>query len=42
MGNSSNEEFVKGIFNLDNGKRLVMMLELSKIICLEDIRGFLH
>jgi len=36
------KEHVKGIFNLDNGQRLVMMLEPDKLISLEDVKGVLE
>jgi len=39
--NCSGTEFVKGIYNLNNGKRLVMILEPYKLASLEDIKGVL-
>lgn len=41
IANYSGTEFVKGIFNLNNGKRLVMMLEPHKLISLEEVKGVL-
>lgn len=35
-------EFVKGIYNLNNGKRLVMVLEPQKLISLEELKGVLE
>ncbi|HHW00990.1 MAG TPA: hypothetical protein GXX36_15760 [Clostridiaceae bacterium] len=32
-------EFVKGILNLNNGQRLIMILEPDKLISLEDVKG---
>lgn len=37
----SSTELVKGIFSLNNGKRLVMMLDPHKLIHLEDVKGVL-
>jgi len=39
--NCSGTGFIKGIFNLNNGKRQVMMLEPNKLISLEDLKGVL-
>ena len=35
----SGTEFVKGIYNLNDGKRLVMLLEPSKLISLDDVKA---
>lgn len=35
----ANNSYVKGIFNLDDGKRLIMVLEPHKLISLEEIEG---
>lgn len=39
IANCSGTEFVNGNFNLNNGKRLVMMLEPHKLISLEEAKG---
>jgi purine-binding chemotaxis protein CheW len=39
IANSSRTDYVKGIFNLNNGKRLVMLLEPSKLISIEEAKG---
>jgi purine-binding chemotaxis protein CheW len=39
MDNSHNEGYVKGIFNLNNGKRLVMLLEPLKLVNFEEVKG---
>lgn len=36
---NSDTRYIKGFFNLDNGKRLVMMLEPQKLISLEDVKA---
>lgn len=41
IGNCSGTAFVKGVFNLNNGKRLVMMLEPNKLVSLEDVKDVL-
>jgi len=39
--NLTGREFVKGIFNINNGQRLVMMLEPDKLINMEEVKGIL-
>ena len=34
-----NNSYIKGIFNLDDGKRLIMVIEPHKLISLEEIKG---
>lgn len=41
IANCSGSGFVKGIFSLNNGERLVMMLEPDKLICMESIKDIL-
>ena len=40
-GTCSGAEFVRGIFNLNNDTRLIMMLDPHKLISLEDMKGVL-
>lgn len=42
MANFHSTEYVKGIYNLNNGKRLVMKLNPLKLISLEDVKGILE
>jgi len=35
----ANSSYIKGIFNIDDGKRLIMVLEPRKLISLEEIEG---
>jgi len=41
IANRSGREFVRGVFNLNNGTRLIMLLEPDKLISTEDIKGVL-
>lgn len=39
IADNSGTGYIKGVFNLDNGKRLIMMPEPQKLISLEDVKG---
>jgi len=39
IGNGLSTEYIKGVFSLNSGKRLVIMLEPGKLASLEDLKG---